>query len=142
MRSSAIKIACVAGAVVSTVALSANPAGASEPRSLYAPSALVLTVGQGQSAATSTVERAVTLTCKPTAGGTHPAAAAACADLERAQGQPARTLNEEPGRACPQIYAPVTVTADGVWEGRRLSFERTFANRCMAQSRVTSLFGF
>uniref|UniRef100_A0AAU1I8J7 Subtilase-type protease inhibitor n=1 Tax=Streptomyces sp. NBC_00180 TaxID=2903632 RepID=A0AAU1I8J7_9ACTN len=133
----------MAGAIAGVVALTANPAGASEPRSLYAPSAMVLTVGQGENAATATVERAVTLTCKPTADGTHPdAAKAACADLERAHGQPALTLNDESDHICPQIYAPVILTADGVWEGRRVSFEQTFANSCLAQAQVTNLFAF
>ncbi|MDG4865473.1 SSI family serine proteinase inhibitor, partial [Streptomyces sp. T-3] len=44
------------------------------PTGLYAPSDLVLAVGQGDDPATATVERAVTLTCAPRAGGTHPAA--------------------------------------------------------------------
>ncbi|MEU9015947.1 subtilase-type protease inhibitor [Streptomyces sp. NPDC048479] len=142
MRRSAAKIACIAGTVAGLVALTAGPAAASEPHSLYSPSAMVLTVGQGESAATATVERAVTLTCTPTAGGTHPDAEAACGDLERAHGQPALTLNDDSGRVCPKIYAPVTVTADGVWEGSRVSYERTFGNSCVARSRATHLFDF
>ena len=35
------------------------------PASLYAPSALVLTIGHGESAAVATPMRAVTLTCAP-----------------------------------------------------------------------------
>ncbi|MGN9796367.1 subtilase-type protease inhibitor [Streptomyces sp. OZ13] len=142
MRRSAATIACMAGTAVGLVTLTAGPAAASEPHSLYSPSAVVLTVGQGESAAAATVERAVTLTCKPTAGGTHPDARAACADLERAHGQPALTLIDGSGRVCPKIYAPVTVTADGVWEGRRVSYEQTFANSCVAQSRASHLFDF
>ena len=142
MRRSATKITCVAGVVAGVLALTAGPAAAGTPHSLYPPSAMVLTAGQGGSAATATVERAVTLTCNPTADGTHPDAEAACADLERAHGQPALTLNDDSERACPQIYAPVTLTVDGVWEGRRVSYERTFPNGCVAGSRVTSLFDF
>ncbi|MEU9015960.1 subtilase-type protease inhibitor [Streptomyces sp. NPDC048479] len=142
MRRSAAKIACIAGTVAGLVALTVGPAAASEPHSLYSPSAMVLTVGQGESAATATIERAATLTCTPTAGGTHPDAKAACADLERAHGQPALTLNDDSGRICPKIYAPVTVTADGVWKGTRVSYEQTFANSCVARSRVTHLFDF
>jgi hypothetical protein len=142
MSRSVTKIICAAGIVTGALALTAGPAAASTPHSLYAPSALVLTTGQGESATTATVERAVTLTCNPTADGTHPDAEAACADLERAHGQPGLTLNDDSDRFCPQIYAPVTLTADGVWEGRRVSYERTFPNSCVADSRVTTLFDF
>ncbi|MGW0699653.1 subtilase-type protease inhibitor [Streptomyces sp. NPDC002867] len=142
MRHSSFKITCMAGVVAGVVGLTAGSAAASTPDSTYAPSALVLTAGQGSSASTATVERAVTLDCMPTAQGTHPSAAAACADLERAHGRPALTLKEHSDRVCPKIYAPVTLTADGVWEGRRVSYERTFSNSCVAQSQVTDLFDF
>ncbi|MEW2635788.1 subtilase-type protease inhibitor [Streptomyces sp. NPDC048389] len=142
MRRSATKIICAAGMVAGVLAPTAGTAAAATPHSLYAPSAMVLTTGRGESAATATVERAVTLTCNPTAGGTHPDAEAACADLERAHGRPALTLNDDPARACPHIYAPVTLTADGVWEGHRISYEQTFPNSCVANSRVTTLLDF
>jgi hypothetical protein len=122
-----------------TGAALASPTAA--PASLYAPSALVLTVGHGDSAATTTPERAVTLTCAPTASGTHPAAALACAELRSADGD----FEALAGRAdglCTKEYNPVVVTVDGVWRGKRVSYERTFANECVKSSQGTSLFTF
>lgn len=66
-----------------TATAQAAPAKA---ESLYAPSALVLTVARGEDPLTATVERAVTLTCAPTAEGTHPDPAAACKELAEVRG--------------------------------------------------------
>ncbi|MFI7870064.1 protease inhibitor [Streptomyces salinarius] len=117
----------------------ASPATA--PPSLYAPSALVLTVGHGESAATAAPLRAVTLTCAPTASGTHPAADAACAELRAAHGDPS-ALAADDAVMCTREYAPVVVTVDGVWQGRRLSYERTFANECVKNAGSASVFTF
>ncbi|MGV9390508.1 SSI family serine proteinase inhibitor [Streptomyces olivaceus] len=38
--------------------------------------------------------------------------------------------------------APVVVTVDGVWEGRRLSYERTFANECLKNATGAGVFAF
>ncbi|WP_327721143.1 protease inhibitor [Streptomyces sp. NBC_00490] len=111
------------------------------PASLYAPSALVLTVGHGESAALATPARAVTLTCAPTSSGTHPAAALACAELRGAGGD----FDALTGRGdvlCTKQYDPVVVTVDGVWQGKRVSYERTFANECVKSTYGTSLFAF
>ncbi|MCT9078440.1 protease inhibitor [Streptomyces fulvoviolaceus] len=122
-----------------TGAALAEPAAA--PSALYAPSALVLTLGHGDSAITATPERAVTLTCAPTSSGTHPAAAAACAELRGADGD----FDALTGRAdtlCTKEYDPVVITVDGVWRGQRVSYERTFANECVKSSHGTSFFTF
>ncbi|MER5748756.1 protease inhibitor [Streptomyces sp. NPDC002088] len=111
------------------------------PTSLYAPSALVLTVGHGESAAAATPARAVTLTCAPTASGTHPAAALACAELRGAGGD-LDALSSRDDVQCTRQYAPVVVTVDGVWQGKRVSYERTFANECVKNSYGTSVFEF
>lgn len=111
------------------------------PDSLYAPSALVLTVGHGEDAALATPARAVTLTCAPTSSGSHPAAALACAELRGAGGD----FDALTGRGdvmCTKEYDPVVVTVDGVWQGRRVSYERTFANECVKSTHGTSLFAF
>ncbi|MER5601338.1 subtilase-type protease inhibitor [Streptomyces sp. NPDC002265] len=113
------------------------------PTSLYAPSALVLTVGQGESAAVATPARAVTLNCAPTASGTHPAALQACAELRAVGGDfDALTTTMRGDVMCTREYAPVVVTIDGVWQGKRVSYERTFANACVKSAYGTSVFEF
>ncbi|MDN3296841.1 subtilase-type protease inhibitor [Streptomyces ficellus] len=123
-----------------TVSGAAAKAAAPEPR-LYAPTALVLTVAQGEDAATAVPTRAVTLTCTPTPGGTHPAPQRACAELRQADGRFDRLGGDE-GRPCIKIYDPVVVTAEGTWEGRRVNFEKTYANSCILQSQGSAVFSF
>ncbi|MEU0471261.1 subtilase-type protease inhibitor [Streptomyces olivaceus] len=117
----------------------ASPAAA--PASLHAPSALVLTVGHGESAAGAVPVRAVTLTCAPKASGTHPAAGPACAGL-RGTGGDFDALAAADGALCTREYAPVVVTVDGVWEGRRLSYEHIFANECLKNATGAGVFAF
>ncbi|MFF1548502.1 protease inhibitor [Streptomyces sp. NPDC058291] len=116
-------------------------APAAAPTSLYAPSALVLTVGHGDSAATVNAARAVTLNCVPTPSGTHPAPALACAEL-RAAGGDLDVLAGPSGAVCTKQYDPVVVTVDGVWQGKRVAFERAFANECVKNAATSSLFAF
>ncbi|QHC32831.1 MULTISPECIES: protease inhibitor [unclassified Streptomyces] len=111
------------------------------PASLYAPSALVLTIGHGGEAATATPERAVTLSCAPKASGTHPAAATACAEL-RGVGGDFAALKARDDVWCNKLYDPVVVTAQGVWQGQRVSYERTFGNSCERDAVGGSLFAF
>jgi hypothetical protein len=113
----------------------------SAPPGLYAPSALVLTMGHGDRAAATAPERAVTLACAPTASGTHPAPARACAEL-RASGGDLDALTTRGESKCTREYDPVVITVDGVWQGRRLSYERTFPNECVKNSHGTSVFTF
>ncbi|GAA3208015.1 subtilase-type protease inhibitor [Streptomyces sp. XM83C] len=111
------------------------------PASLYAPSALVLTVGHGESTATAAPARAVTLSCMPTATGTHPDPAGACAELRGVRGD-LMALEARSDVMCTKEYDPVVVTVDGVWEGKRVSYERTFANGCVKSTYGASLFAF
>ncbi|MBW1600004.1 subtilase-type protease inhibitor [Streptomyces sp. JJ38] len=111
------------------------------PASLYAPSALALTVASGDTAATATPERAVTLSCTPSTTGTHPDPAAACADLARVDGD-FGSLAADPERFCPLYYDPVVVTAVGVWNGQRVSYERTYGNACQLGAEAHSVFAF
>ncbi|MFF4255737.1 protease inhibitor [Streptomyces sp. NPDC001663] len=122
-----------------TGAALAGPANA--PASLYAPSALVLTLGRGDSAAVATPQRAVTLSCAPTASGTHPAAALACAELRGAGGN-LEALTARDDVLCTKEYDPVVVTVDGVWQGKRVSYERTFGNECVKNSYGMNVFTF
>ncbi|MER6038635.1 MULTISPECIES: protease inhibitor [unclassified Streptomyces] len=111
------------------------------PSSLYAPSALVLTTGHGETAAAATPERAVTLNCAPTASGTHPAAIDACAEL-RAAGGDLSALKARDDVRCTKLYDPVVVTVQGVWQGKRVSYERTFGNSCVRDAMSSSVFAF
>ncbi|WP_193241903.1 protease inhibitor [Streptomyces phaeolivaceus] len=108
---------------------------------LYAPSALVLTVGHGENPATVTPERAVTLTCAPKASGTHPAPFDACAEL-RDSGGDFDALSGRAGAMCSKQYDPVTVTVHGVWQGKRIAYERVFANECLKDSGASVLYAF
>lgn len=135
-------------AAVTTTALVAAPAlgsaGAAQSGagSLYAPSALVLTVTAGDDAAAGPVLRAVTLGCTPKATGTHPAARSACAELRAADGRFAAITTQDSTVACTKQWDPVTVTADGVWNGKRVSYAHTFGNACAMNNGSGVLFGF
>ncbi|MCS0603705.1 subtilase-type protease inhibitor [Streptomyces sp. LP11] len=126
-----------------TLAATSAATATAAPAGLYAPSALVLTVSHpGQTA--DTAARAVTLSCAPGATGTHPAPAAACAELRAAGGQLDSLLSTTPGQACTRIWSPVTVTVDGVWQGTRTSWKHSFANACEMNNTVgqSSLLNF
>ncbi|QDY77401.1 subtilase-type protease inhibitor [Streptomyces qinzhouensis] len=131
----------VAGTALSTAAAqpAAGPAGA---RALYAPSALVLTVGPGETRAGTTAERAVTLSCAPRATGTHPAAADACRELRSVGGDFRALPSELPQTLCTREWAPVTVTADGVWDGRRVGWSGTYNNSCEMAATLGVVFDF
>ncbi|RII20751.1 Subtilisin inhibitor precursor [Streptomyces sp. YIM 130001] len=117
-------------AVLSAGTAHAEPDTRSTATSLYAPSALVLTIGQGDDPATMISERAVTLTCTPTPGGTHPAATGACAELAGVKGRFTELVGAAPGAWCTKEWRPVVVTADGVWNGRHVRWSASFANPC------------
>ncbi|MHC3467203.1 protease inhibitor [Streptomyces sp. 7R007] len=136
----AATLALTATAVCGPLTGSALAEPAAAPASLYAPSALVLTVGHGESAATTTPQRAVTLSCAPTPSGTHPAAALACAELRAAGGLEGLAPRDDV--PCTKQYDPVVVTADGVWQGKRVAYERTFGNECVKNSYGSALFAF
>ncbi|MER6255819.1 subtilase-type protease inhibitor [Streptomyces sp. NPDC001584] len=110
--------------------------------SLYAPSALVVSVTAGPDADRGTVMRAVTLVCSPTPGGTHPHPAAACAELRANSSQLDQLAAPAAGAVCTREWNPMTVAAVGVWQGRRLSYTYTFANPCGLRNTSGALFGF
>ncbi|MGW6940747.1 SSI family serine proteinase inhibitor [Streptomyces xanthophaeus] len=112
-----------------------------KPTSLYAPSAMVFTVTQGD----DTVVRATTLSCAPSAQGTHPDPAAACAALNATDGAFDGLLAApDANRACPMHYDPVTVMAEGVWQGSRVAWKHTFSNACTMSATLNgnAVFAF
>ncbi|MFF5438364.1 subtilase-type protease inhibitor [Streptomyces achromogenes] len=137
----AAALGLTAAAVCGPLTGAAVAAPGAAPASLYAPSALVLTTGHGNDAATATAERAVTLSCAPTATGTHPAPAEACAELRGLDGD-LDALKPADGVMCTKVYDPVVVTLQGVWQGQRVSYEHTFGNTCMRDAAGGSLFAF
>ncbi|MFZ3495549.1 subtilase-type protease inhibitor [Streptomyces sp. 5.8] len=110
--------------------------------SLYAPSALVLSVtdGDGDEAAGGTVLRAVTLVCAPRPGGTHPDPDAACAELQAHAPDLDALAEPRPDAACTREWSPLTVTAEGVWQGRRMSYSYTYANPCALWNSTGTVF--
>ncbi len=40
------------------------------------------------------------------------------------------------------IYDPVVITVDGVWQGKRVSYERVFSNDCEMNAHGSSVFAF
>ncbi|MEU7157171.1 subtilase-type protease inhibitor [Streptomyces chrestomyceticus] len=133
----ALGAALVFGGLATTA--QAQPA---TPKSLYAPSELVLTVGYGDNAATASIQRAVTLSCSSSGTGTHPAARAACAQLRTANGDFDAITKSAADRMCTKEWNPVTVTANGVWQGRRVAYEHTFANPCAMEGGKGLVFEF
>ncbi|WP_030768332.1 subtilase-type protease inhibitor [Streptomyces sp. NRRL F-2664] len=120
---SALSLLCVAG---STGLAAAQPAQA------HGPSALVFTVTRGSGEPADTVLRATTLTCAYTAEGTHPDPRAACDALNATDGELNRLLAApSPSTVCPMYFDPVTVTADGVLNGKRVAWKHTFSNACV-----------
>ncbi|MFD9969038.1 subtilase-type protease inhibitor [Streptomyces sp. NPDC059011] len=134
-----------AGGATLAFALLGSTAGVAHgaPATLYAPSALVLTTAHGQSTATSP-ERAVILTCAPGTTGTHPASDGACAALARVKGEfgSLGQISRGQPRICTREYNPVTVTAKGIWQGKRVSYEHTFANECVKSAEGAAVFEF
>jgi hypothetical protein len=134
-------LAVVGTAAALTAALVTAPAARAASRgastaSLYPPSVLVLTIAPGEDALYA--QRAVALRCLP-AGGDHPDPAAACAALAPVAGD-VRAL--APSGQCTREFAPVTVTASGVWRGKPLSYRATFSNTCLLNSTAGAAFRF
>ncbi len=133
----------LSGAAIGTAQASTagQPAGTT---SLYAPSALVLSIGKGETAQTATIERAVTLTCTPRAGGSHPAPVEACGELRSVDGQFAALATSQPQTMCTRQWDPVVVTASGVWQGKHVTWSETYGNLCEMQGSLSeaSVFAF
>lgn len=119
--------------VVATTPATAAPAA--NPR---AASWLVLTSNPGE--APTRDARSTTLTCTPT-GGAHPEPTAACRELRKVAGD-IRRINVSPEQACYLIYAPITVTARGTWNGRPIAYQETFPNDCVLYAEKGPLFHF
>jgi hypothetical protein len=104
---------------------------------------LYVTVARG---ATPTVARGATpsgdtrgalLRCDPPRGHAH--AAAACAQLRSVRGD-IRLIPRKDDAVCSMIYAPFTVQARGVWQGRAVDYTETYASRCVMEANTGDVF--
>ena len=128
----AVRAGLLAAAALLTVG--AAPAQAAPQESLPG-NWLYLTVTPGDSHSSDTP--GTLLLCDPPLG--HPHAAQACEELRAAGGD----ISRIPPRAdvlCPLIYAPVTASAQGVWDGRRVAYTHTFANSCVMVAETGAVF--
>ncbi|MEV0778939.1 subtilase-type protease inhibitor [Streptomyces sp. NPDC050433] len=138
--------AATTGAPAGGAPIGGVPSPATTPptgtESLYAPSALVLTVTDGADRTTGAVRRAVTLSCAPTPSGSHPDAAGACSELKKNGAKFDAITTSGTSRVCTKEWEPVTVTADGVWEGKRVEYVHTFSNSCAMNGGRGIVFTF
>lgn len=102
----------------------------------------MLTVTDGADHKTGTVQRAVTLSCAPTPSGSHPDAVTACAELKKNGAKFDAITTSATNRVCTKEWEPVTVTADGVWEGQRVNYAHTFSNSCAMNGGRGAVFTF
>ncbi|MFJ8026974.1 SSI family serine proteinase inhibitor [Streptomyces sp. NPDC096311] len=121
-------------AAVALLTLGATPAQATSPQAfpgnwLY----LTLTTGDAHSSST----RGTLLLCDPPQG--HARAAEACAELATAGGDISR-IPPKPDTICSMIYAPVTASARGEWEGRQVTYAHTFSNSCVMGAETGAVF--
>ncbi|MGX8910275.1 SSI family serine proteinase inhibitor [Streptomyces netropsis] len=118
-----------------------SQAWAHDSSSLYPPSDLVFTLAQGDGTdPDAPIARGATLTCMPRVAGSHPSAEEACQLLKEAQGSITDLVGD--WRICTKEYMPVTVTADGVWQGQRVTYEETFDNQCTLLRERGKVFDF
>jgi Subtilisin inhibitor-like len=106
------------------------------PAAAAIPSSLILTARASNEPA-----HVVRLTCDPT-GGTHPDAQTTCMQIARVGGDLTKLPAIEEHRFCPMIFAPITVTASGLWRGMPVLFEDNYTNGCVRDNRTGSLFRF
>ncbi|MGW7605821.1 SSI family serine proteinase inhibitor [Streptomyces sp. NPDC054766] len=113
----------------------AAPAAHAAPRHALPGDWLRLAVTRGD--ARSNDIRGVLLLCDPPQGHAH--AARACRQLRAAGGDPGR-IPRRSGVMCPMLYAPVTASAYGVWDGRRVDYTHAFSNSCVMGAETGAVF--
>ncbi|MFF2125073.1 SSI family serine proteinase inhibitor [Streptomyces olivochromogenes] len=119
---------------VALLTLGATPAQATSHQT-FPGNWLYLTLTTGDAHFSST--RGTLLLCDPPLG--HARAAEACAELATAGGDISR-IPPRPDTICSMIYAPVTAFARGEWEGRQVTYSRTFSNACVMGAETGAVF--
>ncbi|MER5445207.1 SSI family serine proteinase inhibitor [Streptomyces sp. NPDC002766] len=129
----------VRGGLLTAVLLLAGTApaqAAPAPASPLSGDYLYLTVTKGDARSSDT--RGTLLMCDPPQG--HVLAAEACAELAATDGDIAALPPRDV--FCPMVYAPVSVHARGMWDGREVEYAQTFPNGCAMSARTGSVFAF
>lgn len=103
--------------------------------------ASVLNLSVAADARSNRQPRSVVLSCEP-AGGTHPKAEQACAELDRANGRFGSLRSGNENAMCPLVYRPVTVTATGTWRGKPVEHKQTYSNACTLRAYTGAVFDF
>jgi hypothetical protein len=123
-----------AGALLAAAGLLAAGPAQAAARDIHPGNWLYLTVTKGDARAGDT--RGTLLLCDPPRG--HARAAEACGELDGVEGDIGR-ITARSG-FCPMIWAPVTARARGQWNGRPVTFQETYASRCVMHARTGSVF--
>ncbi|GAA1277288.1 hypothetical protein Psi02_75860 [Planotetraspora silvatica] len=97
--------------------------------------ALILTYAAGE---TAKPERYSVLNC-PATFGTLRERDEACVVVNRVNGDLTQ-LKPSQNTFCPMMFSPVTVTANGIWDGRYVDFKHTFGNACEMHSATGTIF--
>lgn len=127
-----MKLSGIGGALlaVSLPFMASGVAGACPDTTLT----LTVTVPEGDG-------ESVQLTCEP-AGGSHPNASSACAEILAANGDFDGLPGDSEQTMCTMEYAPVTAVAEGTWRGRPVSWQREFGNACRLRTATGTVFLF
>ncbi|MFD3729470.1 SSI family serine proteinase inhibitor [Streptomyces sp. NPDC058671] len=83
----------------------------------------------------------VWLDCPASDRPAHPHRAEACAALENANGN-FDALRGEPAGRCTTEHSPVTLRAQGTYQGRTVDWHRTYPNNCQATVKTGPVFYF
>lgn len=143
MRTYAISVASAAAvisALLPPVSAVADESSTGDVKSAPV-TVLVLTQAQSDRKPTPPPDRTVLLGCYPTWSVWHAQAREACATLKLVAGD-FEKLNVNPTGICYKLYKPVTVTAQGWWRGKKVSYEKTFTNSCELQKSTGPVFAF
>ena len=114
--------------------LAAGPAQAAS-RTMPPSNWLYLSVTRGDPQTGKT--QGTLLQCDPPVEDTR--AAAACNELAAVGGDISR-MPQTKNVFCPMIYAPVTVHARGLWNGRPVDYQETYSSKCVMNARTGSVF--
>jgi hypothetical protein len=127
----AVRVGLLAAVALTMGASPAQPA----PQEAVPGNRLYLSVTRGDARAGHT--RGTELICDPPQGHAH--AAEACQELDAAKGDISR-IRSKADVFCSLIYAPITASARGEWNGRPIDYTHTFSNSCVMGAETGAVF--